>query len=109
MLHQATVKLIILLREKLNDKEECDINLTPMLLKRVWRAALKCPGFSPSQKDDIVIVAGLDGRTAVDHGVPPYAAEWKYLFTIGPKAGVPFDLVYVSLHSIKEFRNSKIF
>lgn len=88
LLHEATIKLICLLQDKLAE-EDHDINITPMLLKRVWKAALKCPGFSPSQKDDIAVVAGLDDRMAVEYGIPPYAAEWKYMFTIGPKPGVP--------------------
>lgn len=100
LLHEATIKLIYLLRGKLEDNEQngavIDTNMSRMLFKRLWRAALKCRGFSPSQKDDIIVAAGLDTQISIDHDVPPYAAEWKYLFALGPKPGVPYDMVFVS-------------
>jgi hypothetical protein len=96
LLHEVTLKLIVLLQEKLQEVQH-DSNLTPMLFRRVCKAALKCPGFSPAQKDDIVVLAGLDERIAAEYGVPPLAADWKYIFTLAPKPGFPLDIVFVSL------------
>lgn len=100
LLHEATVKLIYLLRDKLEVNEErgevMNNNISHMLFKRLWRAALKCDGFSPSQKDDIIVAAGLDVQVSLENGIPPYAAEWKYLFTLGPKPRVPYDVVFVN-------------
>jgi hypothetical protein len=95
LLHSATLQLIEMLKQRIENDTQ-DSNINSMLFKRVWRAALKCPGFSPSQKDDIVFIVGLDFGTALEFGVPPFAADWKDLWTIGPKPGSPWDLVYVS-------------
>ena len=101
LLHKATIDLLTLLVERVNNNSE-DINLTTMLLKRVWKAALKCPGFTPVMKDDIVYIAGIDDQTAREHGVAPFATEWGHIYTIGPKLDAPHDLILVSqpLHSL---------
>lgn len=96
LLHKATVDLIHLLKERL-ENNEIDVNITPMLYKRVWRAALKCPGFSPTMKDDIVFKISIDSNMCYELGLPPYADHWKDLWTIGMKPGAPHDLVLVSL------------
>lgn len=98
MVHKATVDLLTLLVERVQNDMN-DPCITPMLLKRVWKAALKCHGFTPAMKDDIVFICGLDAQTATEYGVAPYAPYWKYLWTIGPKPGVPIDVLLVSLPS----------
>jgi hypothetical protein len=95
LLHKATVDLLTLLMERINLDND-NVSLTPMLLKRVWKAALRCRGFTPSMKDDIVFICQIDGHTAAEYGVAPFAPYWKYLWTIGPKPGVPADLLLVS-------------
>jgi hypothetical protein len=95
MLHKATVDLLSLLVERVNNDKD-DICLTPMLLKRVWKAALKCPGFTPTMKDDIVYLCQINDQTATEYGLAPFAPYWKYLWTIGPKPGIPADLLLVS-------------
>lgn len=94
-LHKATTELLKLLVERVKANGQ-DVNLTSMLLKRVWKAALRCPGFTPVMKDDIVYLAGLDGQTVRDYHIPPFADEWVHLFTIGVKASAPPDLIMVS-------------
>lgn len=96
LLHKATVTLLRFLRERIDNAETPDLNITEMLYKRVWHAALICPGFSPSQKDDFIYMARVPQEVASDHGVPEYAAAWKSLWTIGPKRDAPADLVNVS-------------
>ncbi|CZT13150.1 uncharacterized protein RCO7_06340 [Rhynchosporium graminicola] len=100
-LHKVTLHLIDLLMERIDSEHE-DINLTPMLLKRVWRAALKCPGFSPPMKDDIVWKCGIDEQMALEMGVPAYASFWKDLWTIGPKPGAPTDIILYYAAIIRE-------
>jgi hypothetical protein len=95
LLHNATKELLSLLVERVCNERE-NVNLTPMLLKRVWRAAMACPGFTPSMKDDIVFICNIDINMAVELGLAPHAAEWRYLWTIGPKPGVPTDVLLVS-------------
>ncbi len=98
LLFQATIRLLDLLRDRLSNTRdgEMDVNLTPMLFKRAWRAALKCPGFTPTMKDTVVYKCHVDESLAQEIGVPLFAAEYKYLWTIGPKPGVPHDLILVS-------------
>lgn len=95
LLHTATKDLLELLVERVNS-DEPHLQLNMMLLKRVWKAALKCPGFTPSMKDDVVFICGIDNQTAIEHGIAPYASYWKYLWTIGPKANAPVDVLLVS-------------
>jgi hypothetical protein len=95
LLHQATKDLLSMLVERVQNERD-PVNLTQMLLKRVCRAALKCPGFTPVMKDDIVFIGGIEDSVAVEAGVPPYAHEWGTFWTIGPKPGVPNDVLLVS-------------
>ncbi|PBP16904.1 hypothetical protein BUE80_DR012369 [Diplocarpon rosae] len=105
-LHKVTLQLIDLLQERIQSEHE-NLNLTPMLLKRVWRAALKCPGFSPSQKDDIAYKCGIDDQFAHEMGVPSYAPFWKDLWTIGPKPSAPTDLILYYAAIIREAVGAK--
>ncbi|KAH7336225.1 hypothetical protein BKA65DRAFT_403028 [Rhexocercosporidium sp. MPI-PUGE-AT-0058] len=105
-LHRVTLQLIDLLQDRINSEHE-NINLTPMLLKRVWRAALKCPGFSPAMKDDICWKCGIDDQIASEMGVPAYPAFWKDLWTIGPKPGAPSDIVLYYAALIRETIGAK--
>lgn len=90
--------MLELLIERVANNED-KINLNHILLKRVWRAALKCPGFTPSMKDDIAVIADLDHATCIEFGLPPYAPFWNKLWTLGPKPTVPIDVIMASLHS----------
>jgi hypothetical protein len=102
LLFDATIKLLKFLEERVNNppNDEPNINLNNMLFRRVWRAALRCVGFTPTQKDDIVYLFHIDERIARELGVPIFAADWKYLWCIGPKPGVPDDLLLVSLFAL---------
>lgn len=97
LLFTATIDLLKLLLDRVNNERD-DVNLTPMLLKRVWRAALRCPGFTPAQKDDVICICNIDDRTAMELGMAPFASYWKYLWTIGPKPNTPADLLLVSCY-----------
>ncbi len=98
LLYQTTVNMIVLLKDRI-ERNPMDTNLTTMLFKRVWRAGLKCPGFSPTQKEDIVFTAGIGYDFAAELGLPPFADYWGDLWAIGPKPGVPYDAVFVSFSS----------
>lgn len=97
LLHKATIDLLTLLVDRVNNGDGQDTHLTSMLLKRVWKAALKCPGFTPVMKDDIVFIVGIDDQTAKEYGVAPFADGWTKLFTIGAKADAPHDLILARL------------
>lgn len=99
MLHEATKILLGLLMDRLGSQADQHVHINQMLLKRVWRAALRCPGFTPSMKDDIVYIAQLDDCTAIEYGLAPHASYWNKLWTIGPKPNIPVDVILVSLRS----------
>ncbi|KAH8597719.1 hypothetical protein B0O99DRAFT_507229 [Bisporella sp. PMI_857] len=98
LLYNATMALLNLLMERINNNTD-PLNLNNMLLKRVWRAALKCCGFTPTMKDNIVCTCNIDESFAREIGIAPYASYWKDLWTIGAKPNTPSDLVlwYVTL------------
>ncbi|TQS39421.1 hypothetical protein Golomagni_00054 [Golovinomyces magnicellulatus] len=94
-LHEVTIKLLKILKNYIETQPE-NAHITPMLYKRVWRAALNCQGFSPSQKDDIVLIVDLPDEQAKEFGLPPFAASWKRLWTIGVRPGAPNALIMAS-------------
>ncbi|QSZ34636.1 hypothetical protein DSL72_007490 [Monilinia vaccinii-corymbosi] len=98
LLYKATMQLLRLLVERVDNNDD-PINLNPQLLKRVWRTALKCEGFSPCMKDNIVFELNIDPQVALELGVPPRADLWSYVWTIGPRKDVAYDLVeyYIKL------------
>ncbi|KAF7952549.1 uncharacterized protein EAE97_002046 [Botrytis byssoidea] len=98
LLYKATMQLLGLLVERVDNNDD-PVNLNAQLLKRVWRTALKCEGFSPCMKDNIVYKMKIDPTTAFECGVPPQADLWSNIWTIGPRKDVAYDLVqyYVKL------------
>ncbi|TGO76152.1 hypothetical protein BELL_0171g00010 [Botrytis elliptica] len=98
LLYKATMQLLGLLVERVDNNDD-PVNLNAQLLKRVWRTALKCEGFSPCMKDNIVYKMKIDPTTAFECGVPPQADLWSNVWTIGPRKDVAYDLVqyYVKL------------
>ncbi|KAG9230481.1 hypothetical protein BJ875DRAFT_431518 [Amylocarpus encephaloides] len=101
LIHSATKDLLIMLVERVN-KEYDTINLTNMLLQRVIRAAIKCPAFTPVMRDDIVFLGGVSDQLAKEFGVPPFAYEWCELWCVGPKPGVPHDVLLWYIAIIRE-------
>ncbi|ATZ53869.1 hypothetical protein BCIN_09g06370 [Botrytis cinerea B05.10] len=95
LLYKATMQLLGLLVERVDNNDD-PVNLNAQLLKRVWRTALKCEGFSPCMKDNIVYKLKIDSTTAFECGVPPQADLWSNVWTIGPRKDVAYDLVQVS-------------
>lgn len=69
--------------------------LNEKLLKRVVRAAMGCPGFSPLMKDNIAFISSLDEHQVTEYGVPAYANRWRHIYTIVPNPGVPADVIDV--------------
>jgi hypothetical protein len=69
--------------------------LNDKLLKRLVRAAMGCPGFSPLMKDNIAFVSSLDERQIADYGVPTDANRWRHIYTLMPNPNVPGDVIEV--------------
>jgi hypothetical protein len=96
LIHKATKALLQQLFHQVNSgRENESTSLTTMLLKRLWRAALQCPGFSVAQKDDIIVLANLGPDVAMEYGLPPFAHLWVFM-TIVPNPKIPMDVVEVT-------------
>ncbi|RDW92601.1 hypothetical protein BP5796_01995 [Coleophoma crateriformis] len=84
-----------------------NVNINHMLMKRLVKAALVCPGFTPTQKDDICLWVGATPDIAKQYGLPPYADLWAALWTLAPKPGVPHDMVMWYLNKLNEAAKPK--
>lgn len=73
--------------------------LNEKLLKRVIRAAMACPGFTPLMKDSIAFISSLEERQVMDYGLPTFANGWRHIYTLTPNPGVPGDVIDVRLPS----------
>ncbi|RDW80216.1 hypothetical protein BP6252_04854 [Coleophoma cylindrospora] len=79
-----------------------NVNINHMLMKRLVKAALVCPGFTPTQKDDVCLWVGATPDVAKQYGLPPYADLWAAIWTLAPKPGVPHDMVMWYLTKLNE-------
>ena len=71
--------------------------LNEKLLKRVIRAAMSCPGFSPLMKDNIAFVSSLDAGQVANYVVPEHANRWRHVYTLMPNPNIPADVIDVRL------------
>ncbi|KAI0112893.1 hypothetical protein F4814DRAFT_449343 [Daldinia grandis] len=73
--------------------------LTKQLLDRLVKAAMLCPGFTVSQKDNIAYTVNLPELDLRDYNQPRLAECWCHQYTLGVKPGAPLDVVeyYISL------------
>lgn len=70
--------------------------LDKFLLKRLVNAAMRCPGFTVLQKDDIAYYTDLDEVRLREFDQPRFANSWRHIYALTPKPGVPADLLEVS-------------
>ncbi|KAK3364430.1 hypothetical protein B0T25DRAFT_442365 [Lasiosphaeria hispida] len=106
VIYTATMNLIHLLRRGLNEpnprREKEDSNLTPQLLKRLYTAAMLCPGFSVVQKDNIAFAAGWGDANLSQFNQPRFAELWAHQHILVAKPGVPNDLLEWYIAVIRE-------
>lgn len=93
--YRTTIELVRLLRQFVAEERD-QINLSSGLFKRVVRAAITCPGFSVVQKDSIAFEVGMQEMEARSFGQPRFASGWVHLLALGPKPGIPLDVIEVS-------------
>ncbi|KAL2758348.1 hypothetical protein ACRALDRAFT_1029542 [Sodiomyces alcalophilus JCM 7366] len=100
-IHQATVDLIRHLWYMIRDGRD-EVNLNRQLLRRVVTAAMTCPGFSTLQKDNIAYLMGMDELEERSYGQPRFASSWLHLLALGPKPGIPLDVIEWYIAVIRE-------
>ncbi|KAB5559811.1 hypothetical protein GE09DRAFT_1220480 [Coniochaeta sp. 2T2.1] len=76
--------------------------LNEKLLKRVVRAAMSCPGFTPLMKDNIAFVSSLDAQQVANYDLPVHANRWRHVYTLMPNPSVPADVIDYYIALIRE-------
>jgi hypothetical protein len=97
--YKATVQLIKLLQGAIRDRRNDQV-LTPQLLRRLYTAAMLCPGFTVTMKDDIAYLIGLDEMSEMGFNQPRFGDCWRHAYALAPKPGLPIDVLEVSLCQI---------
>jgi hypothetical protein len=90
ILYDGTLTIVKHLIHKISMESE-HITVNGRLLKRVTQAALRCPGFTEMQKDNIAFICNVK-----EPGLAPYADHWHVFKVLGPKHGVATDVLLVS-------------
>ncbi|KAK1758349.1 hypothetical protein QBC47DRAFT_440951 [Echria macrotheca] len=81
--------------------DPADTCITPQLLKRLVAAYLTCPGFSATQKDNVVFTGNYTGNPE-ELGMPRLPEHWRNAHFLVPKPGAPVDLVEWFIAVIRE-------
>ncbi|KAK1730166.1 hypothetical protein CaCOL14_007941 [Colletotrichum acutatum] len=100
-MYKATCDLLRILVGHIRDKRD-EVNLTHRLCKRVVAAAMRCEGFSITQKDDIAFIVNMSEMEQRSFGQPRFAESWRHLYVLVPKNGVPLDVIEWYIAVIRE-------
>ncbi|KAF3061262.1 putative rna rnp-1 protein [Daldinia childiae] len=111
-IYDATFKMVQYLKELLERGtmrrgQKPDFNrLTKQLFNRLVKAAMLCPGFTVSQKDNIAYTANLSELDLRDYNQPRFAERWCHQYALGVKPGAPLDVVeyYIALINMETSR-----
>jgi hypothetical protein len=74
--------------------------LTEQLYRRLIKAIMLCPGFTVCQKDNIADLVEMGEQDMRDFNMPRFAYSWLHLYTLGPKPGIPWDVLEVSAFTL---------
>lgn len=101
--YEATVKLLTFLLQALQrETRHHETVINQQLFKRLYTAAMMCPGFSVVQKDNIAVIAHLDESRIRLFNQPRFADLWTHLYTLCPKPGTPLDVLEWYIAIIRE-------
>lgn len=99
LVYQAAVSMVQVLVDKIK-REPDHKRLTPQLLDRFVGAAMRCPGFTICQKDNISFQANWPEDKIRRFGLPRLACQWQHMYGITVDPRVPLDVVEVCQVSI---------
>lgn len=102
--YNAAYRLLDLLMSSMSRRRTPvqETTLTPQLHKRLVQAAMLCPGFSVTQKDNIAFNMGLTDMQQRGFNQPRFPELWVYEQAICPKPGYPLDLLEWYIAIIRE-------
>lgn len=107
IIYEACYKLVALLKHAIKRREipferaaqperVGAERLTEQLYRRLIKAIMLCPGFTVLQKDNIADLVEMGEKDMRDFNMPRFAHSWTHLYTLGPKPGIPLDVLEVS-------------
>ncbi|KAK0633737.1 hypothetical protein B0T14DRAFT_442956 [Immersiella caudata] len=105
LLYNSTLRLAEMLRKSLDHPKHDphDPKLNEHLMRRLFQAAMLCPGFSIVQKDNIALACELKRTTSLNmFNIPSYADSWAHQHTLCPKPGIPVDVLEYYIALIRE-------
>lgn len=94
-IYKATCELIRMLERSIQKGDDM-VNLNHSLMRRIALAAIKCPGFTPCMKDDIIWLSSMSEWDPACFVQPRFADCWRHQYTLAPKPGIPKDVLEVS-------------
>lgn len=92
--YKTTMDLIRMLKVAIAERRN-DQYLTPQLLKRLYTAAMLCPGFTVTMKDDVAYIMNLTENEQRGFNQPRFANQWCHVYALAPKPGRPLDVMEV--------------
>jgi len=102
--YNVTCKLLQHIRETIRRPrtlgQESTIN--QQLQKRLLEAAMMCPGFSVTQKDNLAYMMDMPDSKQHDFNQPRFPELWTFEQAICPKPGFPLDLLEWYIAIIRE-------
>lgn len=104
MMFSAVMRMVDALQRKIRNIDMQSgppqmMQLNEQLFSRLVKAAMRCHGFTPVQKESIAFAGNVPSEELSDYNVPPFAAKWKHTYALVPKPGVPADMVMVRFPS----------
>ncbi|KAK0612331.1 hypothetical protein B0T17DRAFT_499849 [Bombardia bombarda] len=100
--YSATLQLLKLLRASIGRLTTNETCINTKLLKRLYTAAMLCPGFSVLQKDNLSFEMNEPDGAQRDFNQPRFPDHWTHLLALGPKPGVPLDVLEFYIAIIRE-------
>ncbi len=92
--YNACFTLVQMLNEAIMYGRGSDI-LTRQLLKRLSFAAMRCPGLTVLQKDNIACMVGIPELEQRSMGQPRFPSHWVHQYSVVPKRQMPLDVLEV--------------
>ncbi|CAJ2503585.1 Uu.00g109790.m01.CDS01 [Anthostomella pinea] len=102
--YDACCKMVMTLRNSIRRDPDHD-RLTPQLFNRLITSCMLCCGLSVLQKDNLSFLAEMPEEQGRHFNQPRFADLWTHMYTLGPKAGVPLDVLEYYIAMIREETN----
>lgn len=105
---RATTSLIRLLQQAIGEQRNLEV-LNNQLLKRLYTAAMLCPGFTVQMKDDVAYLVDLsDLQQQREFNQPRFPDSWVHTYALCPKPGTSLDVIEWYISVIREETNRTV-